>query len=228
MREFMIAGLAFALVSVAPASAETRDAAGFESISASGRFQVEIAVGDDHTVSVQGSDAARIRTRVEDHVLKIEPLRRPWFGNPRYDAVVRVTLPRLEGVSAARGASVAANVDGACEDFSAAAAMGSQLRVSGLACASVNAAAAMGAELRLQGTCDTLEVAAAMGADVNARELRCRTVDAAAAMGGGIAAYASETFDASAAMGGDVDMSGGGRAVGRSEAMGGDVRASAP
>lgn len=223
MRELMIASLA-ALAFAAPAWAETRNVSGFDTVNASGRFRVEVSVGPHYAVTVEGADAARIRTRVDGDTLKIEPTRRPWFGEPRYNATIRVVLPQLEGVAAARGATVRASGGGACGEFSAAAAMGAVLNVSALACDTVNAAAAMGAELTLAGTCGALDVSAAMGAEVRAEELRCRVVDASGAMGADITAFASISYDAAASMGADVEVSGGGRAGDRSAAMGGSIR----
>jgi hypothetical protein len=219
--------LVFALLlasTAAAANAEPRDARGFEAVQASGRFRVEIAVGPQYAVVVDGPDAARLATRVEGETLKIEPTRRPWFGGePRYDAIVHVTLPRLRGIAAARGATVHATAGGECTNFEAAAAMGADLTVRDLYCGTVDAAAAMGANLELAGACRTLDVTAAMGGSVQADALRCAVVDATAAMGGDIEAFAERTYDASASMGGSIDISGGGQASGRSAVMGGSI-----
>ncbi len=222
MHRMIAAGLA--LLSLAgTASAETRNLAGFDTVQAQGRFRVEVAVGPEFHVTVDGPDAQRIRTRVDDGTLKIEPTRRPWFGEPRYDAVIHVTLPRLEGLAAARGATLNAVAGGDCPDFSAAAAMGAELRVEGLECGSVDAAAAMGATLQLAGVCRTLDVNAAMGGSVEAAALHCREVDASAAMGGEIQAYAEQSYDAAASMGGAIAIAGEGRVGDRSAVMGGEI-----
>ncbi len=206
------------------AAAEQRSIAGFDNVNASGRFRVEIAVGPTHTVNVEGPDAASIVTRRDGDTLKIEPRNRPWFGGePRYDALVRVTLPRFGGVAASRGAQVTATGGGACTDFDAAAAMGANLMVRELYCGHVDASAAMGGEMELVGGCRSLDVSAAMGGVVEANALHCETVDASAAMGGEIKAFAETSYDASAAMGGEVDVSGAGRAADRSTALGGSI-----
>lgn len=224
MREVLIAGLVAAML-VAPASAETRDLRDFLTVEASGRFQVQVEVGDAFLVEVSGPDAAKLKTTVtRNGVLEIEPARRPWFGQPHYQAAVRVVLPRLEGVVAARGASVSAAGGGECEAFSAVSAMGSQLRASGINCPSISVAAAMGAQLDIQGACESLDIAAAMGATVNAGALQCARADVAAAMGADVSAYATASYEASAAMGGSVRMSGGGAASDTSTALGGQIR----
>jgi hypothetical protein len=221
MREIMIACVS-CLALASAASADTRAVTGFNTVNASGRFDVSVTVGDRYEVNVTGADAARIRTRVEGETLKIEPARRPWFGNPRYDARIAVTVPQLSGVAAARGAEVEARAGGECTEFGAAAAMGAVLSVTDLTCRAVEVASAMGAQVTMSGECDTLQVAAAMGGAVDAEALRCRQVDATAAMGGAVEAFATQSYDASASMGGDINI-GGGATGDRTTAMGGSV-----
>jgi hypothetical protein len=206
------------------AHAETRDVTGFTAVQAHDRITVEVSTGDQFSVQVTGADADRVRTELRGDALRISDARRPWFGrSPRIDATVRVTAPLIEGVAAARGAELTATLSGACDDFSAAAAMGGSVSVTGLECDSVDASAAMGGELNLAGACGSLDVSAAMGGDVRAGELRCRTVDASAAMGGAMRVYASERYDASAAMGGDINIAGGAHRGDTSAAMGGSI-----
>ncbi|MEZ5996739.1 MAG: head GIN domain-containing protein [Hyphomonadaceae bacterium] len=224
MRELMIASIALAAMA-APAAAETRELSGFDEVAISGRYTADVSVGPSYSVQVEGPDAARIRTRIENGALKVEPMNRAWFHERRYNVTVHVTAPRLEGVSAARGASVGASGGGECGNFSANAAMGAELTVRDLHCDLVDASAAMGAELTLAGVCGALDVSAAMGADVDARQLRCETVDASAAMGADVDAFALDRYDASASMGADISVAGGGRQSGRSTTMGGSVRA---
>lgn len=225
----LIAIFALAALAASPAAAERRNLSGFDEVKAEDRITVEIVVGPAYSVEVTGADADRVRTQVEGDRLEIRDNRRPWFGNPRLDAHVRVTMPGVEGLAAARGADMTATLDGAsCIDLSAAAAMGATLRASGLECRNVDAAAAMGATLQLTGSCRALDAAAAMGGDISANELRCFTVDASAAMGGSVNAYASESYDAAASMGGDIDVEGGAAARETSSAMGGSITGRAP
>lgn len=191
-----------ALVMATSASAETRDLRGFNSIGASDQMRVEISVGGEYAVEVTGADAARVRTRVEDGTLLIDQRNRPWFGSRHLNAVVRISVPELESIAAARGVEVnARGVDSERFDI----------------------AAAMGAEVRVSGTCGVLDAAAAMGASIRADELQCRTADVSAAMGGSARVYASETYEGSASMGGSIDISGDGASRGRSTAMGGSI-----
>ncbi|HJS80580.1 MAG TPA: DUF2807 domain-containing protein [Vitreimonas sp.] len=222
----LIAPALIALALAAPAAAENRGLSGFRAVDAEDRITVTIAVGDSYAVDVTGSDAGRVRTRVDGRTLYIEDARRPLFGrSPRLDAHVRITAPAIESVSAARGAQLAANLaGGSCDDFSAAAAMGGAANVSGAQCNAVNTAASMGGEVRIAGACRSHDASASMGGYVRADELQCETVDASASMGGEVNAFASQTYDASASMGGAVDIAGGGHSSGSSTAMGGSIR----
>lgn len=191
-----------ALALTAPASAENRNLRDFNSVGASDQMRVEISVGGDYAVEVTGSDAARVRTRVEDGVLKIDQRSRPWFGSRRLNAVVRVSTPSLDRIAAARGVEVTAT---------------------GVEADMFEIAAAMGAEVRVRGTCGALDASAAMGATISAGELQCQTADVAAAMGGSARVYASQTYEGSASMGGTINIDGDGASRGRSTAMGGSI-----
>lgn len=222
----LIAPLLIAAAVAAPAAAETRSLSGFQAVDAEDRLTVTIAVGSDYAVDVTGSDASRIRTHVDGRTLYIEDERRPLFGrSPRLDAHVRITMPAIESVSAARGAQLAANLTGGtCDEFSASAAMGGSATVENAQCNDVSSSAAMGGEVRISGTCRLHDVSASMGGYVRARDMQCETVDASASMGGDINAYASQSYDASASMGGAIDVAGGASASDTSSIMGGSVR----
>lgn len=221
----LIAPILIVAALCAPAHAETRNLSGFRSVNAADRLTVAVAIGDDYAIEVTGRDASRVRTTVEDGELRIRDNDRPWFGpTPRLDAHVRVTLPRVEGVSASRGTELtAALAGGSCGDFSVAAAMGGSADVTGVQCSDVNVSAAMGGSVSIAGACRSLDVSAAMGGSVRADNLQCATVDASAAMGGDIDAFASQHYEASAAMGGDIDIAGGGEASDRNTVMGGSI-----
>jgi hypothetical protein len=221
----LIAPALIAAALAAPAAAENRALSGFSAIDAEDRINVTIALGDSFAVEVTGSDAERIRTRVDGRTLYIEDARRPLFGrSPRLDANIRITAPSIESVSASRGAQLAANLSGgACDDFTAAASMGGSASVTGAQCNAVSTSASMGAEVRIAGACRTHDISASMGAYVRANEMQCATVDASASMGGDVRAFASQAYDASASMGGSIDIDGGGRATDTSAAMGGSI-----
>lgn len=201
MKRF-VAATAVALLMAVPASAETRHLRGFDVVGVSDQIRVEITVGGDYAIEVTGRDAARVLTEVEDGTLKIRQRNRPWFGSRHLDANVRITMPELESVAAARGA---------------------ELTATGVNAVAFEIAAAMGAEVRVSGTCRSLEAAAAMGATIEASALLCETADVAASMGGTAEVYASQTYEGAASMGGTIDISGDGASRGQSTAMGGTI-----
>lgn len=202
MRTALIASIA--LVALASAAhAETRDVSGFTGVAAADRIRVEVTVGSSYRVDVTGSDAARVRTRVEDGTLRIRRTNRPWFGEtPPIDATVRVTMPRVESLTSS---------------------MGADLSATGIDVATISLAASMGGELNVSGACSSLDAAASMGGVINAEGLRCRDADVSASMGGEARVYASNRFDVSASMGGAVNVGGEGRATDVSLSMGGSL-----
>jgi len=171
------------------ALAETRlGLTGFDSIRAEDNMRIEVSMGSGFSVDVSGSDARLVRTEVRRGTLLIRRTNRPWFGgNPPMDATVRVVLPELTALAAARGASVEAH-DIRAEDISL--------------------AAAMGGELNISGTCTSVDAAASMGGSLDATRFECTNADVAASMGGTAEVYASTFYDAAASMGGSIEISG--------------------
>lgn len=199
----LIAPAFLALVVATPAAAEIRNLSGFEGVAASGRYDVEVSIGAEYLVEITGPDAAHLRTWIEGDMLKIEPRNRPWFGGEsRIDAHVRVSLPRLEALSATRGAEV---------------------RAAALQAGDLSLAAAMGGEITASGTCNALSAAASMGGVVDASDLHCASADVAASMGGDARVFASQSLDAAASMGGSVRVGGAPAHTDIATAMGGNV-----
>lgn len=195
---------ALAILCAAPASAELRNLTGFDEVNVSDHIEVEVAIGEQYAVDVSGREAQRVVTRLDGDTLRISERNRPWFGGDRkVDAVVRVTLPRIEGLAASRGAIV---------------------RMGRVETDSMSLAAAMGGELSISGACRNLNVAVSMGGIVRAADFQCETADAAASMGGEARIYASQSFDASASMGGVVNVAGSPPHSDVSTSMGGEVR----
>lgn len=194
--------LALAFAGAGAAHAETRNLRGFDSIAAADQIRVEIVVGDAYAVEVTGSDASRVVTEVNGGTLEIRQRSRHWFGNQDLDAIVRVSLPELERISAARGVELVA---------------------SGVAANHFSVSAAMGADVRISGACRALDASASMGGMIRADGLHCETADVSAAMGGEARVYASQTYEGSASMGGAISISGEGASRGRATAMGGTI-----
>ncbi len=187
--KYAVAFVLAALVVALPARAEMRNLSGFDSVQAQDNIVVEVRTGPQFAVEVTGPEANRIITRIDRDQLKVSERNRPWFGRDRrVNALVRVTMPRIESLAAAKGATLTA-IDITADDMSL--------------------AAAMGGELRINGTCHDVDVAAAMGGIVRAQNFHCLTADISAAMGGDARVFATRTFDATAAMGGSVNIAGG-------------------
>ncbi len=194
--------IAIALVATA-ANAETRNHSGFQGVAARDGVEVYVTQGEGYRVDVTGRDADRVRTEVSDHTLQISQRNRSWFGFQRdLDATIRVTMPIVEDLSAARGAS---------------------LHATGLRAGDLDISAAMGADLEVAGTCRSLSASASMGAAVDASELVCSNADASASMGADVNVNASNSFDASASMGASISNSGTAATQDISSSMGGSV-----
>jgi hypothetical protein len=201
--KYLIAPALLALALAAPASAESRNLAGFDSVNASDPMEIEVAIGPQFAVDVSGREAGRVRTWLQGRQLHVAENNRPWFGPDRHiDAVVHITMPSIEALSAARGATLTAH---------------------NVQAGNIDLAAAMGGELHIDGVCQSVDASAAMGGSLHAEDLRCARADASAAMGGEMRLNVSDSYDASAAMGGSIDITGKGARGHVSAVMGGEV-----
>lgn len=194
----ILAGCALAMVA-SPAFAELRDHSGFTQVDASAGTDVTVTVGPNYSVDVNGPGADDVVTRVRGGTLVVE--RPPGFhwGSWR-DADIRVTMPRVEGLSASSGAElVATGVNGG--DVALDSSSGADLRVSGT-CANFSADVSSGAEIHAQDLrCENGSVDASSGAD--ARVYASGRLNVEASSGGGVVAYGDPGI-------GDVDLSSGG------------------
>src|SRR5262245_20172782 len=138
----ILAGCALAIAGVGPAFAESRDLSGFTRVEASAATDVTVTVGPNFSVDVSGPGANRVTTRVVGDTLVVG--RESGFSWRPQHAEVRVTMPRVEGLSASSAADlVATGVDGGDVDLDASSA--ADLRVSG-SCGAFNAEASSGAD----------------------------------------------------------------------------------
>ena len=217
------AAIAVAIVLAGPAWAETRNLSGFSTVGASGRYDVEITQAETYSVVVEGRDAGQVETSVDGQRLRIRQ-RGAWFGLGRreLDAVVRVSLPRVDGLAAAAGVEMTASSI-ATGDIDLSAAQGAQLSVRDLRATNVSLSAAQGGLLDAAGACESVDASAAMGGVIDADGLECATADVSAAMGGVVEVHARFAVDASAAMGGAIDVSGAPETRTASASMGGDI-----
>ncbi len=204
MRRIMIALAFVAGAWMAPAHAEPRDVAGFTAVAATGQYRVEVTHGLGFAVDVSGPDAARITTQREGDTLHIRSTARAWWGGQRrVNAIVRVTMPGVTALSAARGVEMTAH------DVNA---------------GDLSLAATMGAGITIQGICERLDANASMGAALNAENLACGSADVSASMGADVRVRAREGVEANASMGANVRVAGAPARQSVNASMGGDVR----
>lgn len=178
----LLGATALVLAAAGIASAEPRQLSGFTEVSASAGTDVEVTVGPNFSVDVSGRDADRIVTRVSGNRLVVEPVREWSWRGPR-QARVRVTMPRVEGLSASSGADLTAT---------------------GLNGGNVSLDSSSGADLRVSGTCATFTADVSSGADIHAQDLRCESGSVDASSGADARVYASGRLNVDASSGGGV------------------------
>ncbi|MBX3428983.1 MAG: DUF2807 domain-containing protein [Hyphomonadaceae bacterium] len=180
MRLFLAASM-LALATAGAAHAEIRNLSGFTKVEASAGTDVQVAVGGAFSVEVTGRDANRIVTRVRGDTLVVEPVHGfSWRGR---QANVRVTMPRLEGLSASSGADlIATGVNGG----------------------DIALDSSSGADLRVSGTCDRFTADASSGSDIDARNLRCQNGSVDVSSGADARVFADGRLDVDASSGGGV------------------------
>ena len=182
MKKVVLAVSSVTLTLIGVAFAEPRAHRDFSRVSASAGTDVEISVGGDFSVDVSGRDAQRIVTRVANGTLIVEPVR-GWSWRGHRDALVRVTMPRVEGLDASSGA---------------------EIRARGVNGGAVSLEASSGAELQVAGTCATFAADASSGARIAAADLRCESGSVDVSSGANVHVYASNRINVDASSGGNV------------------------
>jgi hypothetical protein len=178
----ILAGCAFVVAFTGTALAENRNLSGFTSVEASAGVDVTVTVGGGYSVDVSGPGADRIVTRLDGGTLVVERRRGfHWGAAPR--AEIRVTMPRVEGLSASSGAD---------------------LIVTGVNGGNVVLDSSSGADLRVSGRCASFSADASGGADIHAQELRCENGSVDASSGADARVFASGRLNVDASSGGGV------------------------
>lgn len=179
--KLILAASALVLATAGVAHAEVRNLAGFTKVDANAGTDVQVTVGGAFRVEVTGRDADRIVTRVQGDTLIVEPVRGfSWRGR---QANIRVSMPRVDSLSASSGADlVATGVNGG----------------------SIALDSSSGADLRVSGTCATFTADASSGSDIDARQLRCESGSVDVSSGADARVYASGRLDVDASSGGGV------------------------
>ncbi|MBS0386563.1 MAG: DUF2807 domain-containing protein [Proteobacteria bacterium] len=190
------------LFAASPAQAEVRNLSGFDAIDASGSLNVEVAMGPQFSVQVEGSHPDRVLSSVSGNRLVLRT-QHSWFSfNMGPTASVRVTMPSVRALQTSAGADLAAH---------------------GLRAEALSLAASSGSDLRADGACRSLRAAASSGADLRAGDLVCEAVDVSASSGSDATVNARVSADVNASSGADIRVRGGGK-LGRVElSSGGDL-----
>ncbi len=187
MKSLMVAVAALALLPNA-ANAEDRPLTSFTKVSASAGTHVELQVGPAFHVSVEGRDADRIVTRVSNGTLIVEPVRTIGFSwRGRRDALVRVSMPALDGLDASSGAHIEAQ---------------------GVTAGALMLDASSGAMLEAAGVCENFTADASSGAHIDAAGLQCQTGSVDVSSGAQAHVFATGRLNVDASSGGDVIASG--------------------
>lgn len=178
----VLAASVMVLAAAGAAHAETRNVSGFTKVEANAGADVEVTIGGAFRVEVTGRDADRIQTRLSGDTLVVEPVRGWSWRGPR-QATIRVTMPSVDGLSAASGADLVAT---------------------GLNGGAITLDSSSGADLRVSGTCSSFSADASSGADLNAQNLRCESGSVDVSSGADARVHATGRLDVDASSGGGV------------------------
>lgn len=185
MKILMSSAAVLALLA-SPAFAETRPLTGFTKISASAGTRVDVAVGGEFRVDVEGRDAGRIVTRVANGTLIVEPVRGWSWRGPR-QAIVRVSMPSVQGLDASSGAAIDAR---------------------GVAGGAIELDASSGASIDIAGACAAFQAAASSGASIDAQAMQCESGSVDVSSGASARVFARGRLNVDASSGGDVEAYG--------------------
>lgn len=178
----ILAGCALAIAaSAGSAFAAPRALSGFTGVEANAGTDVTVTVGPNFSVDVSGPGADRVVTRIVGHTLVVGHERGFHWG--RQQAQVRVTMPRVDSLTASSGADlVATGVDGG----------------------DIALDSSSGADLRVSGRCASFTASASSGADLYAQDLRCENGSVDVSSGSDARVFATGRLNVDASSGGDI------------------------
>lgn len=178
----ILAGCALAIAGAGTAFAAPRDLSGFTGVEANAGADVTVTVGPGFSVDVSGPGAEHIVTRIVGDTLVVGRERGFHWGRQQ-QAQVRVTMPRVESLTASSGAD---------------------LTVTGVNGGDLALDSSSGADLRVSGSCASFTASASSGADLYAQDLRCESGSVDASSGAGARVFANGRLNVDASSGGDV------------------------
>lgn len=174
----------------------------FERIEISGVYELDVEVGPDFSIILEGDadELDRVKAEVRGGALKLSQKddRSFWRGRNRDGVEATITLPRLSGID------VSGVVDGAVRNIDA---DDFEIEISGVG------------DVEFDGRCKTLDASVSGVGDLDAERLECLVVDVSVSGVGDASVYASEEVDARVSGMGDIDVYGSPSRVSKSDSM---------
>lgn len=202
---------------------EKRSPGDFHGVSVGGGFNVEIKIGPVREVIVEADDNVmeRIRTYVDDGVLRIETRRLNSLTNVHMK--VYVTNPVINTVRSSAGADVMVrNTIEEKDKVWFAASSGATIQAE-VDAPEVEADASSSGTLKLSGNTRNFEASASSGADIKSWNLLSENTIVKASSGAKASVHASVKLKAAASSGGNIKYHGGAASTEIDESSGGDV-----
>ncbi len=180
---------------------EVYDLKGFDKISITGVYDLDVKVGAPYSLEVSGpkSEMEAVEITLKDGTLilgKKDENNKTYNRNSRKGMVAQINLPSLNSLQIAGVGT--GEIQGVEADAFT-------LEIGGVG------------ELSISGSCKFLQADIAGVGEINTKDLRCKTAEINLAGVGEMTAYASETVDVSAAGVGSVKVYGGPKDVSKSK-----------
>lgn len=182
-------------------ASETRTVQEFDRITIGGAFDVEVTAGPAVSVTLTGDDnlLPLVGTEVRGATLHVEPER---DLDPTDDIHVRITTPRLRGLSTSGSSEVRATGIRS-PAFEAQVSGSSELAADG-DFGDIDASISGSGEIHMRGTGDRIEASVSGSGELDLAEVVARTADVHVSGSGEAAVHVVESLDASVSGSGDI------------------------
>ena len=202
----LCAGLALALATGASQAAdrrESRDVAGFSSVTLAAPVDVDIVQGDRESLVLEGDEAdlARIETVVEGGSLKIRTRERHWGSWSKLRGHLAVRDLHALGISGSGDIKAGALRSG---DFEISISGSGDVAIGTLAADRLRVSIAGSGDVNVAGKVDRTELSIAGSGDVNAKRLEAREAKISITGAGDATVWARENVEVSILGSGDV------------------------
>jgi len=172
-----------------PEISQTFDLTGFDAIDISGVYDVEVEVGSEFSIRLEGPqrEMDHVRVELDGNSLELAQKKAKWRWKNRKGVDAFITLPALNELDVSGVSDV--NVKGvSSENF--------KLNVSGVA------------DINVEGRCNYIEARISGVSDVDARALECQDAEVKMSGVGDLEIYTSASIDANVSGVGDVTVYG--------------------